>query len=458
MLSSFTLFSYRSAIDLLREEDQQVAEQAATQLAELFSATELPATDQLAVISPRIARIALIDTSGRTVFEKGPQTGADLLDGFSEGQLEHPTSLGPTLPDGWTTAVAPLTRVGSRHYLRVDFESRTLARQIESLKILTWVVLAINGCLAILVLLFLRHLLQPYDRLIERARELLPETPQIEDEVAFLVSSFERAVALKNEASDPVDEIAALERTLGPSLESGLLLIGLADEVLALNSAGAQILGVDAPTEPIPLGDLLDRKSEEFASAIREATRSGEVIQRREALFSSDDLKLTLGLSVNPLRRDDGSIRAFLVLFADLTETRRVAEEERVASSLAQVGELAAGVAHEMRNSLATFRGYLTLVSRSPDDDSIKDYLVELRRETDHIQRVLEDFLSFARPESTRLETIDLQSIVQRAAEDPTFTEHGIEIHPISATDSRRRPAAGESPAKPHQQRRRRRS
>jgi signal transduction histidine kinase len=434
LISSFTLFSYRGAIRFLQEESQQLALKTAAGLTELFAADRFPAADDLALLSPKVVRVALIDSDRRTVFEKGPQTGADLLAGFEPEQIERPTAVGPTLPEGWTTAIVPLQRDGSRHFLRVDLESGTLSRQLESIKILTWVVLSINGGLAILVLLFLRHLLRPYDRLLERARELLPEARQIEDEVSFLVSSFERAVALKNEATDSRDEITALERTLGPSLESGLLLVGTDDDVLALNPAGAEILGIEAPSEPISLNEFLVTGGEALGSVIREATESGEIIQRRETPYSRDELHLTLGLSVNPLRRDDGSIRAFLVLFADLTETRRLAEEERVASSLAQVGELAAGVAHEMRNSLATFRGYLTLVARSPEDGSIRDYLIELKRESDHMQRVLEDFLSFARPQSTRLEVIELGTIVRRAAGDPAIRDHRIEINPLAAT------------------------
>jgi len=435
LLSSFTLFSYRGAISLLQEESQRRALQTAVGLIDLFSADQLPTGSDLDLLSPQVVRVAIIDGNGRTVFEKGPRTGADLLAGFEPSEIERAIAAGPAPPEGWITAIAPVIRGGKRDYLRVDLEGGTLSRQIESVRILTWVVLAINGCLAILVLLFLRRVLRPYDRLLESARELLPGTQQVEDEVAFLVSSFERAVeTLKNEPVEGADDIAALERTLGPSLESGLLLVGTADEVLALNPAGAEILGVEVPTEPAELRAFLGSGGEAFGSAIREATESGEIIQRRETPFSRDgSSRLTLGLSVNPLRRDDGSLRAFLVLFADLTETRRLAEEERVASSLAQVGELAAGVAHEMRNSLATFRGYLTLVERSPEEDSITDYLVELRRETDHLQRVLEDFLSFARPESTRLEEIDLGIIVRRAAEDPAIRGCQIEIDPLSA-------------------------
>ena len=430
LLSSFTLFSYRSAITLLHEESQQATMQVAVQLAELFTGDEMPVAGDLRFLSPRVVRVALVDAEGRTVFEKGPGTGGDLLAGF-EG-VERATVVGPTSAEEWITALVPLRHRGARHYLRLDRESRTLARQIASVRILTWVVLAVNGALAVLVLLFLRRLLKPYDRLLERARELLPEGRQIEDEVTFLVS-FERAVeTLRDEGRESGDEIAALERTLGPNLESGLLLIGTDDEVLALNPAGAEILGADVPTRPVPLNGFPRAEAEAFRSAIREATESGEIIPRRETPYDRGDARLTLGLSINPLRRDDGSIRAFLVLFADLTETRKLAEEERVASSLAQAGELAAGVAHEIRNSLATFRGYLTLVERSPDDESIRDYLLELRRESDHMQRVLEDFLSFARPESTRLEVVDLAIIVRRAAEDAAIRDQRLEINHLS--------------------------
>ena len=91
-----------------------------------------------------------------------------------------------------------------------------------------------------------------------------------------------------------------------------------------------------------------------------------------------------------------------------------------MAESLARLGELAAGVAHELRNSLATIRGYLTLIERSPDEPP-GAYLAEVRHEADHLQRVLEDFLSFARPGSARVEEVSLAAIAERVAADPAF-------------------------------------
>jgi signal transduction histidine kinase len=90
---------------------------------------------------------------------------------------------------------------------------------------------------------------------------------------------------------------------------------------------------------------------------------------------------------------------------------------------------MSAGVAHELRNSLATIKGYLTLIGReaeAPDGGrplppGIEDSLTEIGREAEHLRRVLEDFLSFARPGSARLEPIDLRLVVERAAADPTL-------------------------------------
>jgi signal transduction histidine kinase len=121
-------------------------------------------------------------------------------------------------------------------------------------------------------------------------------------------------------------------------------------------------------------------------------------------------------------------VRGHLVLFVDLTETHKEAEAHQLATSLAQLGELAAGVAHELRNSLATLRGYLQLIERRPDEESITDYLSEIRRESDHLQRVLEDFLSFARPDSRRVEIVDLLSVVRSAAADPALGGKQVEI------------------------------
>ena len=81
-----------------------------------------------------------------------------------------------------------------------------------------------------------------------------------------------------------------------------------------------------------------------------------------------------------------------------------------------------------VRNSLATVRGYLTLIERRPGEESITDYLAEIRRESDHLQRILEDFLDFARPETARVEAVDLESVLRSAAADPALAGMAMEL------------------------------
>jgi len=164
----------------------------------------------------------------------------------------------------------------------------------------------------------------------------------------------------------------------------------------------------------------------ELLQVLAAALAEGSAPQRQECGVRSGRDTLTVGLTLHPLRRDDGEVRGHLVLFADLTEVQRRQEESRLAESLAQLGEMAGGVAHELRNSLGTLRGYLTLIERRPDEDSIADFLSEIRHEADHLERVLEDFLSFARPGTARMRELSLTRLLLRAAADPALA--GVEV------------------------------
>ena len=271
-----------------------------------------------------------------------------------------------------------------------------LARQRRSLAVLTVAVLAINAGLSVLLLFFLRHLLAPWETLLARARQVGGAGEAGADEIEFLLATFERALAALagRPGRTAEDDIAALERTLSASLQSGLLLIDREGRVLALNAVGAALLGAALPEPGAPLaagarGPARAARDPARPAPRRAGARSPAPGVPRCGRAPGAAETLTVGLTVHPLRRDDGEVRGLLVLFADLTEAQRRAEESRLAESLAQLGEMAGGVAHELRNGLATLRGYLTLIERRPDEDSIADFLSEIRGEADHLERVL---------------------------------------------------------------------
>ena len=425
LLATFALFSYRNAVGQWLAERQDEALAGASRLAETVSASGPPPSRLLRLTVPGAQWVAVLDAAGVARVEVGAPPALDpaaaVLMPSSESEV-----LPPRLTAGHVVAVAPAQWNGASHHAVVALAADNLTRQRDGLRVLTWVVLATSAALALLTLFFLRHVVAPYDTLLARARQALPGGEDPADEVGFLVASFEKGLeALQR--GDEADDVATVERMLGPSLESGLLLIGRQQDVLAVNELGARLLGLTSPEPPMPLADLLAPHPELYR-LIAEAVAEARAINRRRVEIDNHGERRTLGLGVHPLRREGGPPRAFLVLFADLTESSVKAREENLATSLAHVGQMAAGVAHEMRNGLATIRGYLTLAERGPDDESLADYLADLRRESDHLQRVLEDFLTFARPGSTRLERLDLAAVAHRAAVDPALADLGIRV------------------------------
>lgn len=406
ILSTYTLFHERGTISLLLAERRQEAEQLARWMSRRLSGGGLPNDDDLRRLQGVAVAVTVLDADGVPLAVSGdPSVRTQIVTG--EARLE-------------------LSRPDLR--LRVDLSAATLRGRERALAILTPLVLGVDGAILLLVLFYLRRLLTPFDRLLQRARRAgrVPEASG--DEVAFLVATLEEAfdslaspVGKQAEADGDGGELEALERTLGRSLESGVLLCDRQGRILSLNPLGADLLGVE-PEPGIGLAEALPEQPE-LAEILLAAMREERGVGRQDFTLRAapGGAERTLGLTMHPLRRDDHGVRGYLTLFIDLTVIQRRAREERISENLARLGELAAGVAHEMRNSLATLRGYLTLVERGGERETIDEYVEEIRHETDHLGRVVDDFLAFARPGSARMEHLALAPLLERAAADPAL-------------------------------------
>lgn len=441
VLSSFTLFSYRNALLSLADERRDDAARLARAVADQIALRggRVPSPGELRALTPGARAAALLDAAGAPLSMVGDLPPTGLLAPVAGEPMVEPVAAGPddTLA-GAVAGFAPLGDAAHRRYVRVDLPAEVLAGQLRALRVLVAVVLVVNCALVLLVLLFLRHLLEPYETLLARAQQIGGPGERGQDEVAFLLGTFDRALAAlaARDARRPEDDIAALERTLSASLQSGLLLLDREGSVLALNSVGGDLLGAVPPAPGTPLAIVLAGQPE-LSELLAAAVAEGSAPRRQECTVRSPDgTARTVGLTVHPLRRDDGGVRGHLVLFADLTEVQRRAEEARLAESLARLGEMAGGVAHELRNSLATLRGYLTLIERRPDEESIADYLAEIRHEADHLERVLEDFLAFARPGTARLQEFPLVPLLRRAAADPALAGVAVTVEAGDVEDA----------------------
>ena len=158
-------------------------------------------------------------------------------------------------------AFVPFARAGERLLLRLEIPEPTLFAQQRSLRILTPVVFGLSFAVALLAIFFLRALVRPYEALLDKARALAPADPAAggsafvrgsDDEVEWLLVTFDRALAAlrgtgggAGAGGDAQDELSAVERALGPQLESGLLMFASDGRLLAANPAAVELLGGD---------------------------------------------------------------------------------------------------------------------------------------------------------------------------------------------------------------------
>ena len=240
-------------------------------------------------------------------------------------------------------------------------------------------------------------------------------------ETALLSAALQEAVAkLKAQERATAARAEASERLSGEiisSLTAGLLVVGLNGEIRILNPAGRRVL--DIP-ESLAL-DAYRRTPHEqpLHDAIDECLKTRRPIVRRAvALPRGVDASTYLGVTVSPLFDQDGELHGAICLFTDLTAVKELEEQLRLKDSLASVGELTAGIAHEFRNGLATIQGYSKLLDLDALPESYRPYVEGIRSETASLNQVVTNFLQFARPAQLTLAAVDLRSICERAADD----------------------------------------
>ena len=125
-----------------------------------------------------------------------------------------------------------------------------------------------------------------------------------------------------------------------------------------------------------------------------------------------------VGVTVSPLGADGSG--GVICLFSDLTAVVQLEEQLRLKETLARLGELTAGIAHEFRNGLATIHGYGKLLDPAAVQPQYSPYVEGIRQETVALGEVVTNFLNFARPTQLSLATHDLRAIVERGVDDLT--------------------------------------
>lgn len=281
----------------------------------------------------------------------------------------------------------------------------------------------VAGLIAVLVFAALRFAAAARDsrrHLRESTGETALLSQALEDAIGLLKSQ-ERAMAARAEASE------RLSGQIVASLTAGLIVTDLDGHVRIVNPSSRRLLGLgDAPLAG-RVHDLLGAASP-LTAVIDECLREHQPIVRRAVELADRRTPVThLGVTVSPLVNDDGTPGGVICLFTDLSAVVDLEEQLRLKDTLARLGELTAGLAHEFRNGLATIHGYARLLNLNAMTEPDRKYVEGLRAETEALGQVVTNFLNFARPTQLALAPVDLGQIARRVAEElePEAAAHG---------------------------------
>lgn len=155
---------------------------------------------------------------------------------------------------------------------------------------------------------------------------------------------------------------------------------------------------------------------EKFWAYSRDLTENESEIERDISFSLDGERTVSLEFNVSSLKGDSGEFLGDIVLFRDLTEINNLKMEIEKNQRLASLGNLAAGVAHEIRNPLSSIKGFATYFKERykdiPDDKKTAEIMVQ---EVERLNRVISQLLEFASPVKIHKKSVSMVTLIQHS-------------------------------------------
>lgn len=302
-------------------------------------------------------------------------------------------------------------------------------------------------------LLFYRSVLLPFHDMRKRAAALVesgvvPQAPGGNDkDPEFVMATFDtlvhklskqagvmeqRALSSERHARD----VERFNEYILSSMTTGMIILDQNGDVLRFNRAAEQILRLPAEAMigrhysesglPVTMIDMFEA-----------GLKQGSAYSRHELRVERDGSEpIYLGINTSCIKSDTDVAVGLSILMTDLTAIKKLQDEVAENQRLADLGELAAGLAHQLRNSMAAILGYGRLMQKSaPADGHLGDWANGLLSETTETSDMITRFLDFARPLHAERSTIDLRECLDSAAHqvEQQAAECQVTIDPIGS-------------------------
>ena len=256
--------------------------------------------------------------------------------------------------------------------------------------------------------------------------------------VAFLSSAISEELKKKKKEllQKQVDynQLETFNRNIIQSLDSGLLTSDLSGKINFLNRTAEKILNRnEAELKDTSIYDLFPKINGVLDQVKKKLSEPLSDYQRYETLLANHGgKKIYLGFSISPLTDPEGSLIGHTLIFQDITKFKEMEEQIKRVDKMAAVGVLAAGMAHEIRNPLASLSGSIQMLKSELTLDDHQQHLMEITlRESERLNALITDFLLFAHPPQTHKIPYPIGRVIEETIDlfihSPSFRD-GIHI------------------------------
>jgi PAS domain S-box-containing protein len=319
--------------------------------------------------------------------------------------------------------------------LRIETEGSslpTLERQVRPIAIAVPVVLfAVGGVL----LLQLVRINRRIGALVRGAVEsgLAGDPSAARDETVLVEGTLRRTVAELRRREGELESLLARERDRAGELQTvaaalrrhmpgGLVAVDGDGTIRDMNGRAQQLFGIDSGGAGRSHRELF-REFPDLVELVGKALAGRETVVREEIDLpgpaDEGGPRRILSVSAVPVMGGEGRFLGVLVFAIDVTEVRDLERRLRVRETMAQLGEISAGLAHELRNSIAAASGFCRLAGedlRGGSPVAADRNLGRIREELDGLARTVSQFLDFARSEPAELGPVDLEPVIDELA------------------------------------------
>jgi PAS domain S-box-containing protein len=256
-------------------------------------------------------------------------------------------------------------------------------------------------------------------------------------EVGFVVDTFQELVRKLKEkekelvrlralAEDRAVRVETYNENVLQSVQSGVVSIDNAMKIKSINQSAEKTLGIKAE-------DVIEKDCAEiFDEPLLGILRFNENIIRGEyAYVTKDNRHVWLGINTSQLKNTAHEVIGFILVFTDLTNVKALQTQVELKERFTQLGEMSAGIAHELRNPMSVIAGYAKLLNKKVEssEQATVDAII---REIEHMDRIISEFLAFAKPADVSRKKVNLNDLIQETYSTTMGDNHLVNVSCIS--------------------------